>query len=163
MRRRSRERERQPWFDRAGFLLHEVGGRLAGFCWTKVHEAELEPFEVAHEHPHRHDGDAHAHVHTHSDAAGADGDEDAAGDLGEIYVIAVDPDFQGRGLGRQLVLAGLESLAAKGVTTGMLYVDNDNASARALYRSLGFSDDHVDRAYVTDVASAAGPGVGEAP
>ena len=117
------ERERQPWFDPSGFLLHEIGGRLAGFCWTKVHEP---------------DDDVMA------EGIGHDG-------LGEIYVIAVDPDFQGRGLGRQLVLAGLASLAERGVTTAMLYVDHDNEGARKLYFSLGFVDDHVDRAYVTDV------------
>jgi len=115
------ERERQGWFDPRGFLLHEQDGRLAGFCWTKVHEAE-------------------------DDARGG------ADQLGEIYVIAVDPAFQGRHLGRQLVLAGLASLYERGVTVAMLYVDHDNEPARKLYFSLGFADDHTDRAYVTDVA-----------
>ncbi|MGA3352083.1 MAG: mycothiol synthase [Acidimicrobiales bacterium] len=116
------ERERQAWFDPSGFLLHERDGRLAGFCWTKVHEPE--------------DDEAN---------------ESLTQQLGEIYVIAVDPDFQGHGLGRQLVLAGLASLCERGVSTGMLYVDHDNDAARKLYFSLGFVDDHTDRAYVIDV------------
>jgi mycothiol synthase len=71
--------------------------------------------------------------------------------LGEIYVVAVDPDFQGQGLGRQLVVAGLDWLWRNGIEVAMLYVDRDNAPAVRLYQALGFVLDHVDQAYVGDV------------
>ena len=74
--------------------------------------------------------------------------------VGEIYVISVDPDVQGLGLGKALVLAGLDHLAGLGLGTGMLYVDADNTAAVGLYESLGFVIDHVDRAYVGDVSPA---------
>jgi mycothiol synthase len=67
--------------------------------------------------------------------------------LGEIYVIAVDPAWHGRGLGRALTLAGLDHLADAGLTVGMLYVEATNAPAVQLYEDMGFAVHHVDRVY----------------
>jgi mycothiol synthase len=76
--------------------------------------------------------------------------------LGEIYVIAVDPLRRDRtpGLGRQLVVAGLDYLYGRGLTMGMLYVDADNAPAVKLYIDLGFVVNHLDQAYVGDIPPA---------
>jgi mycothiol synthase len=70
------------------------------------------------------------------------------GRLGEIYVIGVDPDRQGTGLGRALTVGGLDHLAREArCPTGMLYVDAANPAALGLYRSLGFEVHRSDRAY----------------
>ena len=60
-------------------------------------------------------------------------------ELGEVYVVAVDPAAQGRGLGRALTAAGLAHLASLGVRRIILYVESDNAPAVATYSHLGFA------------------------
>jgi mycothiol synthase len=59
------------------------------------------------------------------------------GALGEVYVLGVDPQAGGAGLGTALLLAGLAHLAARGNRTAELYVA---AGSRAvgLYASHGF-------------------------
>ncbi|MDP8976660.1 MAG: mycothiol synthase [Actinomycetota bacterium] len=110
-----RRLEAEPWFEAEGLLLHEREGRLAGFCWNKVHEGADPP-------------------------------------VGELYVVAVDPGFQGLGLGRRLVVAGLDWLSHRRVDDRkldwvILYVDASNRAALRLYESMGFGVHHADRAY----------------
>lgn len=69
------------------------------------------------------------------------------GQLGEIYLIAVDPDLRGRGFGRTAALEGLRHLHLRGSTEGMLYVDGANNRARQLYQGLGFVWHHSDLAF----------------
>lgn len=65
--------------------------------------------------------------------------------LGEIFVIAVDPTQRRQGLGRQLVLAGLDwQWHRHRPPQGMLWLDHDNAPAMGTYRSLGFAVHHDD-------------------
>jgi mycothiol synthase len=67
--------------------------------------------------------------------------------VGEIYVLGVDPESAGHGLGRALLLAGLARLADRRVEQVDLYVEGDNTAALGLYRSAGFVDRTVDVQY----------------
>ena len=113
--RRWRQREAEAWFDPAGFLLHERDGRLAAFCWTKLHHDERPV-------------------------------------LGEIYVIAVDPDFQGLGSATSSRSPGWPRSPSAASTTGILYVDGGNTAAVTMYEHLGFTVHRTDRAFTRDVA-----------
>ena len=60
---------------------------------------------------------------------------------GEIYMVAVDPDAQGAGIGVQLTMAAVDMIRDSGkrcavVGTG---ADRGHAAARATYRKVGFT------------------------
>ena len=112
----------EGWFDEKGFFVAEAKGELIGFCWTKIHGA----------HTHSHDG----------------GDDDHGHDaLGEIYVLAVNPDYKGQGVGRDLTITGLNYLKYRGLNNVMLYVGVENKPAFNLYKSLGFNEFGSDVMY----------------
>jgi len=89
------EREHQPCSTR-GFLLHERDGRLAGFCWTKVHEPE---------------NDLMNEVLMHH--------------LGEIYVSRSTRTSRATVLVASSC-SQVWPRSPSAVSTGMLYVDHDN-------------------------------------
>lgn len=65
---------------------------------------------------------------------------DADEGLGEIYMIAVDPEFQRRGIARALTEHSLDWFEAHGMSVVMVETGGDpgHAPARAAYESLGF-------------------------
>ena len=67
------------------------------------------------------------------EAEAADG-----GQRGRIFMLGVDPNYRGRGIGKIALREGLVYLKNKGVRLVELDVDGENKVARALYRSVGF-------------------------
>ncbi len=121
----------EPWFSTDGFILaiSDDTGDIAGFHWTKVHGATGHAVHA----PKDHAPEAHAHEA-----------------LGEVYVVGVDPHWQGTGLGRALTVIGLQHLRDLGLSQAMLYVDATNGPALKLYSSLGFARWDTDVLYQRD-------------
>lgn len=69
------------------------------------------------------------------------------GRIGEVYVVGIDPDAQGGGLGTALTARGLRHLYEQGLRIVDLYVEGDNAPALKVYRNLGFKDHAKDTLY----------------
>jgi mycothiol synthase len=121
----------EEWFDPQGFLVLEgPDAAMAGFHWTKVHGGTAPS-----------DDGATAHGHE---------------PIGEVYVVGVSPDHQGRGLGRALTVAGLHHLRSLGLSQAMLYVDADNTSAVRTYTGLGFTRWDVDVQFSRPLARSRG-------
>lgn len=97
-------------------------------------------------------------VWTKVHAAGELGDEP----VGEIYVVGVDPDAQGLGLGGALTDLGLSYLAGRGLRTAVLYTGAENEVAIRTYRRVGFERASVDVMFGSDTPGSPG-GVTMAP
>jgi mycothiol synthase len=74
---------------------------------------------------------------------------------GWVHSLAIVPEYRGRGMGRALLLASLESLRKAGFDTALLSVDSENQSgAMGLYTSVGFEVGHQNVVYGRDLAVA---------
>ena len=64
--------------------------------------------------------------------------------VGELYVVGVDPDAQGLGLGTAVTALALDHLTGAGLRTAILYTEADNAPAVRTYTRAGFERSAVD-------------------
>jgi GNAT superfamily N-acetyltransferase len=60
--------------------------------------------------------------------------------MGEIYMVAVDPDFQGRGIGSTSIEFALDRMKDAGMSIAMVETGGDlgHAPARHTYEKVGF-------------------------
>jgi mycothiol synthase len=110
-----RLREAESWFDPAGFLLAWRGDPDDGGTLLGFHWTKVHP-----------PGDV------------------ADGEVGEVYVLGVDPDAQGMRLGPALTDLGLAYLRGRGLEQVLLYVEESNETAVRLYERRGFTRFAVD-------------------
>ena len=66
-----------------------------------------------------------------------------ANGLGGIYGLGVLPEHRGKGLGRAILLRGIEKLKAAKATEIMLQVAAENSTALNLYKSCGFRETSI--------------------
>jgi len=59
--------------------------------------------------------------------------------IGELYVVAVNPDFQNKGIGKKVVLSGLNHLASLGYSNANLFAESTNEIAIKIYETIGFN------------------------
>lgn len=115
------ERLAQPWFDPAGFFLAVEGPNSGAGHGGRADDARGGGAVL---------GFHWTKVHPPSTPGGRP--------VGEVYVIGIDPRAQGRGIGGVLLGAGLAHLAGAGAAEVILYTDESNRGAVALYRRSGF-------------------------
>ncbi|HET8600624.1 MAG TPA: mycothiol synthase [Segeticoccus sp.] len=121
------QRMAEPWFDPKGFILVEDVATVPDRpTLAAFHWTKVEPPEDPQGHP----------------------------TAGEVYVVGVDPAYQGRGLGKVVTVLGLQHLRDLGLDEATLYVDGDNEAALATYARLGFERSAVDVMYAAPHGSA---------
>ena len=62
------------------------------------------------------------------------------GRRGHVYHLAVDPAYQGRGLGKRLLDESLADLRRTGVKRVIIMVADDNASGRQFWKRSGYEE-----------------------
>lgn len=68
-------------------------------------------------------------------------------DEATLFNIAVDPAYQGKGYGKQLLQGLIERLRHQGIITLWLEVRQSNLIAQQLYRQLGFNEVSLRKNY----------------
>jgi ribosomal protein S18 acetylase RimI-like enzyme len=71
--------------------------------------------------------------------------EGRASHVAELGTFAIHPDWQGRGLAHDMIVAALADLKAAGVVRVQLLVEPENARAIAFYARMGFHQESIQR------------------